>query len=67
MDKCKKPFGIAGLQNNIEIIDSITPQDISEAAKYMFQNTPDHLIEADKETIDKNSQYFETLGTVVRN
>ena len=64
---CMEPFGIASLQNHIEMIDSVTAEDISATAKYMFKNTPDYLIEADKETIDKNAQYFETLGTVVRN
>lgn len=62
-----KPYGLAGLQNNNEIIDSITADDILTTAKYMFQNEPDYLIEADSDTINKNMEYFNSLGKTVKN
>ncbi len=67
MYECIKPYGLAGLQNNNEIIDSITADDILTAAKYMFQNEPDYLIEADSDTINKNMEYFNSLGKTVKN
>ena len=65
--ECMKPYGLAGLQNNNEIIDSITADDILTTAKYMFQNEPDYLIEADSDTINKNMEYFNSLGKTVKN
>lgn len=65
--ECIKPYGLAGLQNNNEIIDSITADDILTTAKYMFQNEPDYLIKADSDTINKNMEYFNSLGKTVKN
>ena len=67
LNKCMKPYGLAGLQNNMEIIDSVSQDDILNTAKYMFKNEPDYLIEADSDTINKNMEYFNSLGKTVKN
>ena len=67
LNKCMKPYGLAGLQNNMEIIDSVSQDDILNSAKYMFKNEPDYLIEADSDTINKNMEYFNSLGIAVKN
>lgn len=45
-----------------EILESITPQDIQKAANYVFSTYPDCAIDANKEAIEKNINYFNNLA-----
>lgn len=45
-----------------EILESIAPQDIQKAANYIFSTYPDYAIDANKEAIEKNINYFNNLA-----
>ena len=45
-----------------EILESITPQDIQKTANYIFSTYPDYAIDANKEAIEKNINYFNNLA-----
>ena len=54
--------GIQSISLYNEILESITPQDIQKAANYVFSTYPDYAIDANKEAIEKNINYFNNLA-----
>ncbi len=54
--------GICALGFYDKILDQITSKDIQQAAKYIFSTPPDYAIDADKETIANNINYFNSLA-----
>ncbi len=55
------PYG--ALRTNLEysIIDTITKEEIVNAAKYIFNNNPIYAITATQSTLDNNTDYFKQL------
>lgn len=47
----------------LDIIDSITAEDIYRAANYIFSSKPQYSIVATKDTLDANKEYLESLKT----
>jgi len=64
LNATKMSTGLEIYKNNFEIIDAITPQDIQKTAKYVFSTKPDYLIDAPQDFLDKNRDYFKTLGKI---
>lgn len=64
LDTMKEPMGLGAMQNIFNIIEKITVDDIRMAANYAFREKPDYLIDADKNTLEANKDYFETLGKI---
>jgi len=58
----KNPQGLQILEDNFKILNAITPKDIQIAAQYAFKEAPDYLLDADIDLINRNKEYFETLG-----
>lgn len=59
------PYGISLDNQLLEIIDSITPEDIKAAANYVFSTNPVTSVIATKNTLQYNKDYLKSLGTVV--
>lgn len=64
LEMMKEPMGISAMQNVTRIIDGITVEDIRAAANYVFREKPDYLINADKNTLEANKDYFASLGKI---
>ncbi|MBQ4646248.1 MAG: insulinase family protein [Candidatus Gastranaerophilales bacterium] len=47
-----------------QVIDSLTIQDIQQAAQFVFSKKPRYFINTTQKTYDENSQLFESLGKV---
>lgn len=60
------PYGIKRIDEYVKAIDSITVDDISRAAKHIFNNKPTVSILASKDTIDNQMDYINSLGEVVK-
>lgn len=58
-------YGVSKDNQILDLVDSITPDDIKTAANYMFNSNPTVSIVATKNTIDNNKEYLNTLGNVV--
>ncbi|MBR3605190.1 MAG: hypothetical protein IKL52_04090 [Candidatus Gastranaerophilales bacterium] len=55
---------VNSLANIDEILDSITIQDIQNAANYVFNNNSQKIIIAKQTLLDENADYIKTLGSV---
>ena len=49
-------------ENNFEIIEKITPDDIRKAALYAFSEKPDFTADATKEILEENENLFNSLA-----
>ncbi len=60
-DSASTPYGPDYINKQFEIIDSITPEDIQNTARYIFNSKPIYSIAATKEALEYNKLYFNTL------
>lgn len=61
----KSFYGVSNDNQELEIIDQITPEDIKAAANYIFNSNPTISVVATKNTLDKNKSYLATQGNIV--
>lgn len=54
-------YGFNCLNQKLELIDSLTAEDIKAAANYIFSNKPIYSILATEDTINANKEYFSSL------
>lgn len=59
-----KPHMINSLNNSDNIIDSITIEDIRNAANYAFNNKSQKILIAKQSMLDKNTDYINSLGSI---
>ena len=60
-DYASTPYGVGYMNEEFNIIDSITPQDILNTAQNVFSGKPVYSIAATKESLDANKQYLDSL------
>ena len=60
----RTPYGINMTNEYHKIIDSITPEDILNTARYIFKNKPTYSICGTQEALDANKEFLSTLGEV---
>ena len=53
----KTPYGISGINNHCEVIDSITPEDIQKAANYIFNSKSVISIIGSEQAIEEAKKY----------
>lgn len=58
-------YGVSNDNQELELIDKITPEDIKAAANYIFNSNPTISVVATKNTLDKNKAYLATQGNIV--
>ena len=58
----RNPYGAYYLNEQFKLIDTISPEDILNTAKYVFKDKPIYSISGTKEAIDANKDYLKTLG-----
>ena len=56
------PYGFDYINQYYNILDSITPEDIQAAAKYIFDGKPVYSLTATQATLDANKEYLASLG-----
>lgn len=54
-------YGINYINKKLEVIDSITVDDIQNAANYIFKNKPVYSLTATQASLDANKEYLESL------
>lgn len=59
-------YGLSGNNQTLDMIDSITADDIKKCANYVFNSNPTVSIVATKNTIENNKDYLASLGNIVR-
>ncbi|MCI1273825.1 MAG: insulinase family protein [Clostridiaceae bacterium] len=57
----RNPYGLTYLNQELEMIDKITPDDIYNTANFIFKNKPIYSIVATEDTINSNKDYLKTL------
>lgn len=57
----KTPYGINYINKKLELIDSITPEDILNTAKYVFSGPAVYSIAATKDSLEYNKDFLESL------
>ena len=55
------PYGLTRINELLKIIDSITPEDIFNAANYVFKEKPVYSIVATENTLKANKEYLNSL------
>jgi hypothetical protein len=55
------PYGVNYLNEKFRLIDSITADDILNAAKYVFSSKPVYAISATKDSLDANKEFIDGL------
>lgn len=60
-DGINNPYGINYVNEQYNLIDTITKEDIQKAANYVFNNKPIYSIVASKDTLNANKEYFNSL------
>ena len=61
-DGMNNPYGINFMNEQYNIIDSITKEDIQKAANYVFNNKPIYSLVASKDTLNANKEFLDTLA-----
>ncbi|MBR1424005.1 insulinase family protein [bacterium] len=54
-------YGVNFINQELELIDKITPDDILNAAKYVFSSEPIYSISATKDALNANEKYLNSL------
>lgn len=62
----KSFYGVTFDNQILDIVDSITADDIRAAANYIFKATPTVSILATKDTIENNKEYLKSLGEIIQ-
>ena len=60
-DSVTTPYGADYVNKQFEVIDSITPEDIQNTARYIFSSKPVYSVAATKEALDYNKNYLDSL------
>lgn len=60
-------YGVSQDNQMLDMVDSITVNDIRAAANYIFNTNPTISLVATKNTIDKNKDYLKKQGNIVAN
>ncbi len=60
-DGMNNPYGIDFINDQYNIIDSITKEDIQKAANYIFNNKPIYSLVASKDTLNANKEFLNGL------
>ena len=60
-----QPYGIKRIDKYLEAIDSITKEDIKQAANFIFSRKPTISILASENTINSQMEYLKTQGEVI--
>ncbi len=55
------PYGAEYINNQLELIDSITADDIYNTARYIFSNKPVYSITATQASLDANKEFLDSL------
>ncbi len=55
------PYGFDYLNKQLEIIDSITPDDILNTARYIFKSKPVYSLTATQASLDANKEFLDSL------
>ncbi len=55
------PYGIDYINKQFEIIDSITPDDIYNTARYIFKENPVYSLTATQASLDANKEFLDSL------
>lgn len=55
------PYGIDYINKQFEVIDSITPDDIYNTARYIFKSKPVYSLTATQASLDANKEFLEAL------
>lgn len=58
----KTPYNVDLINQKLELIDKITPDDLLRAAKYVFSSKPVYSIAATQATLDANKDFLNSLG-----
>lgn len=58
----RNPNGITHNNMEYDILDSLTKDDIKNAANHIFKNPPIYSVRATKDTLDANNDFFESLN-----
>ena len=58
----KTPYNVDLINQKLELIDKITPDDLLRAAKYVFSSKPIYSIAATQATLDANKDFLNSLG-----
>ena len=58
-------YGVSQDNQILDMIDSITAEDIQAAANYIFNSNPVTSIVATQNTLEKNKEYLSSLGKIV--
>lgn len=66
LDGLKSFHGVSLDNQVLDLVDTITADDIKAAADYIFKSNPTISIVATKNTIDNNEAYLKSIGTIVR-
>lgn len=61
----KSFYGVSSDNKELDMIDSITPEDIRAAANYIFNSNPTISVVATKNTLDNNKTYLASQGNIV--
>lgn len=66
LDGLKSFHGVSLDNQVLDLVDTITADDIKAAADYIFKSNPTISVVATKNTIDNNEAYLKSMGTIVR-
>ena len=58
----KTPYDVNLINQKLELIDQITPEDLLRAAKYIFSSKPVYSIAATQATLDANKDFLNSLS-----
>ncbi len=62
----KSYYGVSQDNMTLDLVDTITVDDIRAAANYIFKTNPTISIVATKNTINNNKEYLTSLGNIVK-
>lgn len=66
LDGLKSFHGVSLDNQVLNLVDTITADDIKAAANYVFKSNPTLSIVATKNTIDNNEEYLKSMGNIIR-
>ncbi|MDE6138312.1 MAG: insulinase family protein, partial [Candidatus Gastranaerophilales bacterium] len=58
------PYGFEYINKQFEIIDTITPDDIYNTARYIFKSNPIYSLTATQASLDANKEFLDSLAKV---
>ena len=61
LDGMLSPYGANKINQKLDIIDTISKQDIQNTANYIFQNSPHYIIRVSEDALIDNKNFLENL------